>query len=285
MTLGYDDTCESGLPVVVFLHGLSMSRATWGRFLPELEGRCRVVRLDQRGHGDSSHAPGTYQLDSYVADTVGFLEDVVGEPSLLAGHSLGGVIAHAVAQRRPDVVLSAFLEDPPLYVAERIAAGPDRAEASRVASMFPVLQQVARDMQAHNAPVADYEKMLQRAPALNGEGTLAEVIGPEGSHAMAEAFSQLDPDIFTPAIDGSGIRGADLSQPLSRPVVVLRADPALGPAFTEDDATRFLETNPHARIVVFEGASHAIHDEQPARFLDELLAVVRSQRPSAPAAS
>src|SRR5919107_429959 len=46
--------------VVVFLHGVSGSRATYG-WLPEqiTDGR-RIVRLDLRGHGRSAHAPGTY---------------------------------------------------------------------------------------------------------------------------------------------------------------------------------------------------------------------------------
>lgn len=270
-SLGYDDTGGEGLETIVFLHGLSMSRATWARFLPDLEGRFRVVRLDQRGHGESSHVGG-YVLDNYMADAVAFLEGVVGEPSILVGHSLGGVVAHGVAQIRPDLIHSVLLEDPPLYVAERLTSGVDRDEASPVAAFFPLMQQMCRDMQARGAPVDEYAGMLKGVPALSGSGTMADVVGPDGVRAMAEAFSQLDPEVFTPAIDASAISGApDLSVPLDCPSVVLRADPKLGPAFTAEDEARFLQTNPGARAVVFEGASHAIHDEQPARFLEELL--------------
>lgn len=58
--------------------------------------------------------------------------------------------------------------------------------------------------------------------------------------------------------------------------VVLRADSDLGPAFTAEDEERFLRTNPHARAVVVEGASHQIHDEQPDCFLDELSTLAAS---------
>lgn len=273
LSLAYDDTGGAPeLPTIVFLHGLSMSRATWARFVPRLEQQFRIVRVDQRGHGESSHAAGTYVLDTYLADTVDLLEEVVRGPSLLVGHSLGGVIAHGVAQTRPDLVRGVLLEDPPLYVVDRMNDGVAREQASSVAAMFPVMQQLCRDMQGRNAPLDEWVSMVGAVPALNRAGTMADVIGADATHAMAEAFSRLDPDIFTPAIEGAAISGRpDLSRPLERPAVVLRADPGLGAAFSEDDETRFLAINPTARVVVFEGASHAIHDEQPQRFLDELL--------------
>jgi pimeloyl-ACP methyl ester carboxylesterase len=276
ISLAYDDT-GGDRPPIVFLHGLSMSRDSWLRFVPELEDRFRVLRLDQRGHGESSRAPGTYVLDTYLADTVAFLEDVVRGPSIVVGHSLGGVIAHGVTQTRPDLVRAALLEDPPLYVVERMNDGATREQASAVASMFPIIQNLCREMQARHAPIEEYEAMVAAVPAMNGAGTMADVIGAQGARAMAEAFSRLDPEIFTPAIDGSAISGTpDLSARLARPVTVVRADPALGAAFGADDEPRFLETNPHARVVMFEGASHAVHDEQPARFLEEVLAVARA---------
>lgn len=278
VSLGYDDTGASGLPAITFLHGLSMARSSWAPFVPDLEGRFRVVRLDQRGHGESSHAPGTYVLDTYVADTVAFLEAVVAEPAVLVGHSLGGVIAHAIAQRRADLVRAVLLEDPPLYVVDRMGAAEQqsREQASAVAAFFPVMQGLTREMQGRNAPIEEYEAMVGGVPALNGAGTMAQVLGPDGTRAMAESFSRLDPDIFTAAIDGSAISGSPDHPALACPAVVLRADPALGPAFTADDEARFLKAHPHARVVVVEGASHAIHDEQPNRFLDELLALTAS---------
>lgn len=272
VSLAYDD--DGSGPAIVLLHGLSMSRRTWDRFVSDLEDRFRVVRLDQRGHGESSHSPGTYVLDTYISDTATFIEEVVRERSILVGHSLGGVIAHGIAQLRPDLVRSVLLEDPPLYVVARMRAGEPRDEASPVARMFPVAQQLTRDMQARRASLSEWVALLGRVPALNGRGTMAEVIGADGMHAMAEALSRLDPEIFTTAIEGTAISGApDLSKPLECPAVLLRADSTLGAAFRAEDAKRFLQTNPHARVVLIEGASHQIHDEQPNRFVDELSAL------------
>jgi pimeloyl-ACP methyl ester carboxylesterase len=265
LTLAYDDTGSSNR-AIVFLHGLSQARTTWAPFVAGLERRLRVLRLDQRGHGESSWAS-SYVLDDYVTDTIAFLEAVVAEPSVIVGHSLGGVIACRIAQIRGDLVGSVLLEDPPLYVAERFE------DEKGVASFFPLMQQMSREMQAREAPLEEYIAMIGNMPAMNGSGTFAQLLGPDGTRAMAEMFARLDPEIFTAAIDASAIRGVDLAAPLTCPAVLLRADPALGAAFSADDAARFLETNPDARVVLFEGTSHAIHDEQPARFTEELLAV------------
>lgn len=279
VALAYDDEGARELPVVVFLHGLSQSRTTWASFLPPLRERFRLVRLDQRGHGESSHATGTYVLDTYLADTIAFLEEIVRGPSFLVGHSLGGVIAHGVAQQRADLVTGVLLEDPPLYVVDRMADGQTRGEASSVATMFPLMQQLARDMQARNAPVAEWEAILANVPSMNGKGTMGGVLGADAVRSMAGAFARLDPDIFTPAIDGSAIAGGpDTSKPIGVPAVVLRADPSLGAAFSEEDEARFLELNTDARVAVIDGASHAIHDEQPERFTAELLTAVSRAR-------
>jgi pimeloyl-ACP methyl ester carboxylesterase len=83
-------------------------------------------------------------------------------------------------------------------------------------------------------------------------------------------MANLDPEIFTPAVEGTGLAGAEPDVALGCPALVLRADAALMPAFTADDATRFLAANPDATVTLIEGASHLIHDEQPDRFLDEV---------------
>jgi pimeloyl-ACP methyl ester carboxylesterase len=263
--LAYDSVGDAGLPPVVLLHGLSSARSTWSRLIPALAATHRVFALDHRGHGHSSHAPGTYVLENYSADVVAFLEEIVGSPSALVGHSLGGSVAAAVAGDRADLVRGAVLEDPPLYVADRSSDGP-----SGVAAFFPAMRQMLRDAHAREATVEEYEAMLQAAPALNGTGTMADVLGPAGARAHAEAWRGLDPEVFTPAIDGTALAGGRPTQPIECPVLVLRADPALRAAFSEDDERRFLATNPRATVTMIEGASHAIHDEMPERFAAEV---------------
>lgn len=263
--LRYDEVAGEGVPVVL-LHGLSSARTTWHRLVPALGGR-RVLALDQRGHNESDHAPGTYDLGHYTADAIAFCEQIVGEPSVLVGHSLGGVVAFVVARTRPNLTRAVLLEDPPLYRGD--STEPDGAP-SGVAAFFPAMRQMLRDMHQRDAPLEDYVATLRNVPAMNGQGSLADVLGEEGTLGYAHAWRGLDPEVFTPAIEGGAISGAHGDTPLTVPCVVVRADPNLGAAFDEDDAARFARVNPAARIVVAVGASHAVHDEQPDLVRDEL---------------
>src|SRR5205814_4384096 len=130
---------------VLLLHGLSSARSTWAGVGRALAGRFRVLTLDDRGHGESDHAPGTYLLPNYAADVIAFLEHTVDQPAVLIGHSLGGVIAAAVARDRPDLVRGVVLEDPPLFAGSR----PDD-EPSPIVTMFGVMRQVLGAMQARS---------------------------------------------------------------------------------------------------------------------------------------
>lgn len=92
-------------PHVVLVHGLGLSRHSWGP-VPELLAReHRVVRYDLRGHGSSGTAPGgDYSLAAHAADLTAVLEAVVpaDAPTVLVGHSLGGGIIVSHAARGPD---------------------------------------------------------------------------------------------------------------------------------------------------------------------------------------
>lgn len=279
VVLAYDDTGDSSRTPLVFLHGLSSARSTWRRFVEAFATEHRVLTLDHRGHGESAHAPGTYTLDHYGPDAADFCARVVGEPAVLIGHSLGGVIAHTVAWSRPDLVRGVVLEDPPLYVGER-ELGDDS-----FTMIFTLMRQVISDLQSRHAPLEEYEALMASAPNRTGNGTMADLFGEAGTRAQARAMADLDPQIYTAAIDGTGLAGAAPDTRLSCPIRLLRADPALGPAFTTEDEARFRTTNPHAVVTEVEGAGHLIHDEQPERVLSEVHALLDELGPVRPGCS
>jgi len=263
--IAYDDSGGTERYALVLLHGLSSARSTWDPIIPALTNQCRVLAFDQRGHGESSHASGTYTLEHYVPDAIAFCESVTDQPVVLVGHSLGGVVAASVARTRPDLVRGLLLEDPPMYRGE-----PGEAEASPFLAVFALLHQLVSDMQARQAPLEEYERVLRTSPSPNGTGSFADVLGVDGTRARARGFASVDPDVFLAAIDGSGLLGAQPDAALRCPTLVLRADPAFGPAFTTEHEARFRSTNPHADVEMIHGASHFIHDEQPERFLLKL---------------
>ena len=98
----YDDHGE-GEPLVLMHGGLTDSRFLEPNLGPLAE-RFHVYTPDRRGHGRTPDAEGpiTYQL--MADDTIAFLDQVVGGPAHLVGHSDGAVVAMLVAMQRPDLV-------------------------------------------------------------------------------------------------------------------------------------------------------------------------------------
>ena len=108
-------------PLVVCVHGLGGSHANWLAIAPQLARTHRVLALDLGGFGlTRGGARGT----SVAANTRllhRFLTEVAGEPAILLGNSMGGLIAALEAAEHPDDVRGLALLDPalPLYLSSR----------------------------------------------------------------------------------------------------------------------------------------------------------------------
>lgn len=106
MTELYVHEWGTGERVAVLVHGITSDHGSWWRFGPELADRgYHVFAPHLRGHG---HSPrGSYSVEAWAGDLV---ESVPAEPELAVGHSLGGLVLAAAADRlRPR---RAVYEDP-----------------------------------------------------------------------------------------------------------------------------------------------------------------------------
>jgi pimeloyl-ACP methyl ester carboxylesterase len=255
------DDGPSDAPAVVFLHGVAGSSRTYDWLPPEITDRRRIVRVDLRGHGESSHAPGTYMIDSFSADVAGVLERTVQRPAVLVGHSLGGAIAWELAQGRPELVTAALLEDPPLYRGE-----PEEHKRNLVVRIFPLMRDRAAAWQRAGVDVAAAADEIAARPygadpALRMRDRLLD----DAITAMADAQLRMDPEVLTGAANGRTLAGMDTSAPVGVPVKILAADDAEGPAFTSAHERRLAETHPSVEVVRVAGAGHLIHDERRSR--------------------
>lgn len=92
------DESGSGTPIV-FVHGLTEDREGWDPVIALLKHRYRCVRLDLRGHGQSSDAE-DYSALAMAEDVATLVTEAqIAQPPLVVGHSLGAVVATAYATR------------------------------------------------------------------------------------------------------------------------------------------------------------------------------------------
>ena len=104
------DTHGTGNPLVLLHPGGADSRA-WDANLEPLAARFRCYRFDRRGQGRTPDVGGPITFEQMAADAIAFLEEVVGGPAHLFGHSVGAPVGLLVAERRPDLVASLIFSE------------------------------------------------------------------------------------------------------------------------------------------------------------------------------
>src|SRR5688572_25619526 len=109
-----DRIVSGAMSTYVMIHGAWHGGWCWDKVRRRLEDAGhRVVTPDLPGHGDDRTETAAVTLDAYAGRVCEAL-DAQAEPVILVGHSMGGVIITAAAERRPEkvralVYLCAFL--------------------------------------------------------------------------------------------------------------------------------------------------------------------------------
>jgi pimeloyl-ACP methyl ester carboxylesterase len=94
-----------GAPTIVLTHGWGTNSAEWNYLKRELGGRCRLIAWDLPGLGASSRPP---DRDYGLENLARMLDEVItlagDRPVILAGHSIGGMIALTYCKRFPEAL-------------------------------------------------------------------------------------------------------------------------------------------------------------------------------------
>ncbi|MEU6091914.1 alpha/beta fold hydrolase [Streptomyces sp. NPDC047085] len=103
--LTYDDEGPRDAADVplVFVHGWTANRHRWDHQMAHFAERRRVIRLDLRGHGESTGA-GVRTIAELASDVLALLDHLKVERFVLVGHSMGGMISQTIALAHPDRV-------------------------------------------------------------------------------------------------------------------------------------------------------------------------------------
>ena len=97
-------------PRIVFVHGAMDRSSSFAKVRARLSAY-ETVAYDRRGYARSLDAGPARSFSGHLDD----LEAVVdGRPSVLVGHSYGGNLVLALAERRPEVVLATVVFEPPM---------------------------------------------------------------------------------------------------------------------------------------------------------------------------
>ncbi len=265
---------EGDGPLIVLVHGMAGSAATWDRVIPALAERFAVLALDLPGHGSSAKpADGDYSLGSFASVVRDLMMTLGLDRGTIVGQSLGGGVAMQFAYQFPSrcerlvLVGSGGLgrDVSPLL---RILALPG-VEFLYPAIFAPVLRDAGRGVlgglrRIGLRPSAYADQIWQSYESLTESTTRS---------AFARTLRSV--------VDVTGQRVSARDRlPLAREVptlIVWGADDAIIPSTHATDAAATL---PDSRVEIFERVGHFPHCEDPDRFIRVLTDFIASTQPA-----
>ena len=148
--LAFSDTGGAG-PCLLFLHGAGCDSEDWRATADCLPASLRLITLDFRGHGGSSVPSSRFSIHDLAGDVIHFLRARAVDAVVLAGHSLGGMVAMDVAACSSAVKALVLVEG---WTSLRAAAalGPDRFFGSLTTGVIEKIRNKSERTRARFAP-------------------------------------------------------------------------------------------------------------------------------------
>jgi len=244
--LNYAEGPEGGPPLLL-LHGTGNRWQAFIHLIPPLSTRWHVYAPDHRGHGRSGRPP-HYGFGSYCEDAVRFIEEVIREPPVVFGHSLGGRMALAMAAKHPAKTRAIVLGDSSLR-----APRPSRGMGSGFSALLEILEGSSK---VHGI----FQALRER------EG---EAFDPVRALERAKNLSLVDPEVYRsivenadPSLPYSHFHGYDPDGFLPRvrcPVLILQAERGM---LSDEEVQKALGILPEAYHVKLKDMPHEFLTQQ-----------------------
>jgi 2-succinyl-6-hydroxy-2,4-cyclohexadiene-1-carboxylate synthase len=239
-------------PALLLLHGFTGRGSGWAPHLPALRRVATTIQVDLLGHGESDAPadPARHAVERQAADLAEILRRVAGGRADALGYSFGARLALALAIGSPASVRRLVLESPsagfedPQERAARRAADQTLADVIERDGIPAFVEYWEKQpLFATQAAMSEAaRRRLHRGRLRNRSAGLAASLRGAGQGAMAPMYDRLAA-IATPTL-----------------VICGALDPV------RPRAELVAAGISAARLVVVEGAGHAVHLEAPAAF-------------------
>jgi len=156
---------SSGATPVIFLSGWGCDASLWVNQAAVLAPHYRVLLVDLPGHGGSDKPDIPYTLDLFSDAVNAVVEREHAPKVVVAGHSMGGMVAYEFARRWPGKTIALIWVDAafsiPIDVDQQIAALRRRAEEFRTPDYQAKVREFVDQLYVPETPVAIRETVTR----------------------------------------------------------------------------------------------------------------------------
>jgi len=239
---------EGAGPTVVLIHGFGAAINWWDDIAPELAADHRVIRVDLIGHGGTAAPAGGYSIEKQAALVLTVLDNLAVDRITIIGHSMGGEVATALAETKPERIERMILID-----------SPPTAGTTFTFTTEVYLKPLVGELLSHFRTDAVIRREL-------AQGFAPGFVVPE---KFVADFKQLTYTACRMAHDES-IAYRKFAPPHER-IAALKPVPPLLAIFGSRDAivppahAKLFERVPGAKVTTIDGVGHSPMIESPAR--------------------
>jgi len=243
----------SGDPLVL-VHGSWVDHSTWAAVVSGLAESFQVLTYDRRGHSNSERPNSQGSVHEDADDLEALLEALDLSEAHIVTNSYGGNIAMRLAVKRPELIRSLAMHEPPIF--DLLADDPESA---------PLLEQNQTSLESVGSLIAegDHEGAARRFvdEVAFGPGTWESELPPE----LRSLFVRNAPTCLDELRDPDAL-GSDLGGLSRFPKPVLLTDGTESPPIFPKIVDILDRTFPNARRDTYEGAAHVAHLTHPEAF-------------------
>ncbi len=240
-----------GTPVI-FLHGFTDSWKSFSTVAATLPPYMRGLFISLRGHGESDKPTTGYTPKTFSADLSAFMDELNIKSAIIIGHSMGATISQQ------------FAIDYPAKVNGLVLA----ASFSTFLNNEAVTEMNEYLLNLPDAPDNNFIRLFQQS-------TIIKPVAPSFIDTVVNESSKL-PGYVWKAIAKETLH-SNLAPQLKRinvPTLILWGNK--DSFCRKQDVEQLLSAIPHAKLIEYDGTGHAIHWEEPVKFVEDIDDFIRS---------
>src|SRR4030095_905954 len=241
----------SGLPVI-FLHGISDSWRSFELNLPLLPHSIHAFAISQRGHGNSDKTQLGYRPKDFADDIAAFMDKMNLKKAIIVGHSMGSTNARQFVLSYPKRTMG-------LVIIGSFASYNNNAAVTEFEGVLTSMQDPIDVNFIH-----EFQKSTIYRPIPNA---YYETVVKESQKLPVHVWQGV----------ALGWKKGDLAERLSHlrtPTLIIWGDKdsfaPSAPPFFLNSVLR------NSKLSIYRETGHAVHWEEPQRFVDELVEFINN---------